>query len=137
LKFWSELTSLLKINTCTSTAYHLQTDGLTEQTNQTLEIYLHAYCSYQQDDWVDYLPLAEFAFNNLENSSTRQTPFFANYAFHPTFEPQITEHSTIPAATDLAACLDAIHTELHAKLQFAQDVQTKYYNKKVLPAPEF
>jgi transposase InsO family protein len=136
-KFWSELTSLLKIDTCTSTAYHPQTNGLTERTNQTLETYLCAYCSYQQDDWVDYLPLTEFAFNNLENSSTRQTPFFANYAFHPTFEPQITERSTIPAATDLAACLDAIHAELHAKLQFAQDVQTKYYNKKVLPAPKF
>jgi hypothetical protein len=102
-KFWSELTSLLKIDTHTSTAYHPQTDGLTERTNQTLETYLRAYCSYQQDDWVDYLPLAEFAFNNLENSSTHQTPFFANYAFHPSFEPQITERSTVPAAADLAA----------------------------------
>lgn len=135
-KFWSELTSLLKIDTRTSTAYHPQTDGLTERTNQTLETYLRAYCSYQQDDWVDYLPLAEFAFNNLENSSTHQTPFFANYAYHPSFEPQITERSTVPAAADLAARLDAIHAELRAELQFAQDVQAKYYNKKALPAPE-
>ena len=83
--------NLLKTEIKTSTAYHPQMDGLTERTNQTLETYLHAYCSYQQDDWVDYLPLAEFAFNNVENSSTKQTPFFANYAFHPAFEPQITE----------------------------------------------
>ena len=69
-KFWSELTgSLLKIDTCTLTAYHPQTDSLMECTNQTLETYLYTYCSYQQDDWVDYLPLAKFAFNNLENSS--------------------------------------------------------------------
>jgi len=136
-KFWSELTSLLKIDIRTSTAYHPQTDGLTERTNQTLETYLRAYCSYQQDDWVDYLPLAEFAFNNLENSSTHQTPFFANYAYHPTFEPQITKRSTVPAAADLAARIDAIHAELQAELQFAQDTQAKYYNKKALPAPEF
>jgi hypothetical protein len=96
-----------------------------------LETYLRAYCSYQQDNWVDYLPLAEFAFNNLENSSTHQTPFFANYAYHPTFEPQITECSTVPAAADLATRLDTIHEELCAELQFAQDTQAKYYNKRL------
>ena len=38
-----------------SIAFHSQTDGLMEQTNQTLETYLHTYCSYQQDDWVNYV----------------------------------------------------------------------------------
>ena len=136
LRFWKELTSLLQISTDTSTAYHPQTDGLTERTNQTLEAYLRAYCSYQQDDWVDYLPLAEFAFNNLENASTKQTPFFANYGFHPSFDPQITERSTVPAAADLAIRLDQIHAELHAELEHAQQLQAQYYNKKHLPAPE-
>jgi hypothetical protein len=112
--FWQALTSHLNIDTRTSTAYHPQTDGLTERTNQTLEMYLRAYCSYQQDDWVDYLPFAEFAFNNLENASTHQTPFFANLAFHPTFEPQITERSTVPAADNLAERLVQIHEELRA-----------------------
>ena len=135
-KFWKELTSRLSISVDTSTAYHPQTDGLTERTNQTLETYLRAYCSYQQDDWVDYLPLAEFAFNNLENSSLKQTPFFANYGFHPTFEPQVTERSTVPAAADLASRLEQIHTELRAELEHAQALQSQYYDEKRLPAPE-
>ena len=90
-RFWKELTTLLQISSDTSTAYHPQTDGLTECTNQTLEAYLRAYCSHQQDNWVDYLPLAEFAFNNLENVSTKQTPFYANYRFHLSFDPQISK----------------------------------------------
>jgi len=135
-KFWSELLSLLKIDARASTAYHPQTDGLTERTNQTIETYLRAYCSYQQDDWVDYLPLGEFSFNNLDNSSTNHSPFFANYAFHPTFEPKISERSSVPAAGDLASRLDQIHAELTAELRHAQDLQSKYYNKKVQPAPE-
>ncbi|KAJ3476377.1 hypothetical protein NLI96_g11201 [Meripilus lineatus] len=110
-QFWKELTMLLRINLRTSTAYHPQTDGLTERTNQTIEAYLHAFCSYQQDDWVDYLPLGEFAFNNNENSSTKQTPFFANYAFHPTFSPQLSGRTT--------------------------DRQAKYYNRKVLDSPSY
>lgn len=86
-QFWKELTRLLQVNARTSTAYHLQTDGLSERTNQTLKTYLRAYVSYQQDDWVDYLPLAEFAFNNAENSSIKQTPFHAMTGFHPVANP--------------------------------------------------
>jgi transposase InsO family protein len=101
--FWKALTARLHVKLRHSTAYHPCTDGLTEQTNQTLETYLRAYCSYQQDDWVDYLLLAEFVFNNTENSSTKSTPFFTNYAYHPTFSPQVANISTVPAAEDLAS----------------------------------
>ncbi|KAJ3473638.1 hypothetical protein NLI96_g12900 [Meripilus lineatus] len=136
-KFWTELTTLLQIDHRASTAYHPQTDGLTERTNQTLETYLRAYCSYQQDDWVDYLPVAEFAFNNSENSSTKQTPFFANLAYHPTFEPSITSRSSTPAAQDLAQRLDIIHSELKAELHHAQSLQSKYHDRSRTPSPEY
>ncbi|ESK83996.1 hypothetical protein Moror_11546, partial [Moniliophthora roreri MCA 2997] len=135
-KFWQELMSLLQTDIRTSTAYHPQTDGLTERSNQVLEIYLRSYCSYHQDDWVDYLPLAEFSFNNLENASTQQTPFFANLGYHPTFEPRITERSSVPAAKDLAERLKIIYEELKANLQHAQDAQARFYNKNRKPAPE-
>ncbi|KAJ2930720.1 hypothetical protein H1R20_g6375, partial [Candolleomyces eurysporus] len=118
--FWIALTSRLDVKTRHSTAYHPRTDGLTERTNQTLETYLRAYCSYQQDDWVDYLPLAEFVFNNTENSSTKKTPFFANHGYHPTFSPTIADISTVPAAEDLAQRLDKIHQELKAELHTSQ-----------------
>jgi hypothetical protein len=68
-----------------STACHPHTDGLTEHTDQTFGGYLHAYCLYQQDDWVDYLPLAEFGFYNTESSSAGHTSFFANCGIHPAF----------------------------------------------------
>ena len=121
----------------TSTAYHPRTNGLTERTNQTLETYLRAYCSYQQDDWVDYLPLAEFAFNNLENSSTKITPFYANYGFHPTFEPRLTTDVTTPAAHDLASRLSIIRDELSAELTAAQTAMATYFNRHRSPAPTF
>jgi transposase InsO family protein len=90
-QFWQELMHLIDVKLKPSTAYHPQMDGLTERKNQTLKAYLQAYCSYQQDDWVDYLALAEFAFNNLVNSLMQQTPFFANLGYHPTFKPRVTE----------------------------------------------
>ena len=95
-----------------STSFHPQTDGLTEQTNQTLKTYLRAFCSYQQDDWVDYLALAKFVFNNTINSSMQQTPFFANIGYHPNFDIVITERSTNPSSTELAERLEIIREEL-------------------------
>lgn len=136
-KFWSELCKQLQITPRTSTAYHPRTNGLTERTNQTLETYLRAYTSYQQDDWVDYLPLAEFSFNNLPNASTQQSPFYANYGFHPTFEPHLSTDTTNPEAGDLAKRLSIIHDELKAELSEAQKRQALQFNKHALPSPEF
>ncbi|KAK4170630.1 hypothetical protein QBC36DRAFT_201019 [Triangularia setosa] len=48
-----------------------------------MEQYLRAYCSYYQDDWVDWLPLAEFTSNNYTSETTGLSPFFANYGWHP------------------------------------------------------
>jgi len=61
-----------------SMACHPQTDRQTERTNAILEQYLRAYINYQQDDWWDYLPLAEFAYNNGYQETIKNTPFFAN-----------------------------------------------------------
>jgi hypothetical protein len=73
--FWSTLASILKIDPRNSTAFNPQTDGLTERMNQALEAYLRISFSYNQDDWFDWLPLAEFAYNNSHRESTKMTPF--------------------------------------------------------------
>ena len=100
LSFFMQLMKICGTKMKPSMAFHPQTDSLTERTNQTLKTYLQAFCSYQQDDWVDYLALAEFVFNTL-NSSTQQTPFFANIGFHPDFDIVITEWTTNPTAVEL------------------------------------
>jgi hypothetical protein len=135
--FFTNAMKLCGVKMKPSTAYHPQTDGLTERTNQTLETYLRTFCSYQQDDWVDYLALAEFSFNNSLNSSTRQTPFFANLGYHPTFDINITERTTNPSATDLISRLDIIQSELRAELSHSNDFMAKYYDQHHLPQPPF
>jgi hypothetical protein len=66
-----------------STAFHPQTDGQTERVNEVLEVYLRHYCSFQQDDWTDLLPLAEHAYNTAVSETTKMSPFFANYGYQP------------------------------------------------------
>ena len=38
--------------------------------------------NFYQDDWVQWLPLAEFAMNNVTLETTGASPFFANYGFN-------------------------------------------------------
>jgi len=66
-----------------STAYHPQTDGQSERTNQWLEQYLRFWVNERQDNWHAYLPLAEFAHNNWPNETTGESPFFVLYGFNP------------------------------------------------------
>ncbi|MBW0565762.1 hypothetical protein O181_105477 [Austropuccinia psidii MF-1] len=42
------------------------------------------YVSYHQDDWHTWLPLAECAYNNAQNSSKKQSPFFTIYGRNKT-----------------------------------------------------
>jgi hypothetical protein len=67
-RFTTSLLQLCDIHSNKSTAFHPQSDGQTERVNQILEQYLQIFCDYQQDNWSDLLPLAEFAYNNAKHS---------------------------------------------------------------------
>jgi reverse transcriptase-like protein/integrase-like protein len=82
-EFWTHLSERLGIALRPSSAFHPETDGQTERVNASVEQYLRAFMSFHQDDWVDWLPLAEFAANNVISETTNVSPFFANYGFHP------------------------------------------------------
>ena len=69
LKFWTMLMKLMGINHQLTMAYHPQGNSQTKQTNQTIEQYLWHYINYQQNDWVNYLPTAQFTFNNTKHTA--------------------------------------------------------------------
>src|SRR5690606_21086339 len=72
--FMRDLCKLLQIKQNLSTAYHPETDGQTERINQVLEQYLRGYCNYMQDDWIDWLSMAEFAYRNASGHWIHQGP---------------------------------------------------------------
>ena len=54
-----------------------------------MEQYLRAYVNYQQNNWVTYLAIAEFAANNQFSKTINATLFMANYGFHPYFTVEL------------------------------------------------
>jgi len=134
------LLQLLEIKGNHSTVYHPQSDGQTERTNATLEQYLRVFCNYQQDDWWKLLLLAECAYNNAQSASTKVSPFFANYGYHPRSNTKVTitnTSSTNPTAEAYAENLKQIHSRLTEDLKAAQEAQKRYYNRHAKQPPRF
>ncbi|OAQ63970.1 Pol [Purpureocillium lilacinum] len=79
---WKRLCELLRIRQRLSTAWHPETDGATERTNQEVERYIRIFATYAQDDWDELLPPAAMALNNQTATSTGLSPSFPTDGYH-------------------------------------------------------
>ncbi|RXK34957.1 hypothetical protein M231_07790 [Tremella mesenterica] len=85
---------------------------VTERTNQSLELYLRIFTSYQHNDWSKLLGRASFTYNNTHHSAIDKTPFYANYGYHPRWAEEIkTSDVKVPAATMVVRDLTEIRKE--------------------------
>lgn len=62
-----------------ASAYHPQSNGLTERFNQTLQTTLLKVVNVSQNDWDDHLPSILFAYRTSLQKSTKLTPFEVMY----------------------------------------------------------
>jgi len=115
--------------------YHPEGDGQTECTNQTLEQYLHVYCNYQQDNWSELLPLAEFAYNNAPSATTSVSPFFANKRYHPNITVHPKRNIASSRSRDFTVDLDKLQSTLKTEISVAQQCYQKSVDMRRFPAP--
>ncbi len=78
---------------------------------------------------MDLLPVVEFAYNNTFQESIHQTPFFANYGYHPRFDSLNLSLAENLAAQDLVTRLLEIHKDMKARLVEAQERQKRNADK--------
>jgi hypothetical protein len=78
-RFWGKLHESMDTKLNFSSAYHPQTDGQTERTNQILEDMLTSCALKHGGSWDKSLPYAEFAYNNSYQTSLKMAPFEALY----------------------------------------------------------
>ncbi len=60
-----------------------------------MKAYLRVFVNFEQDNWVRFLPIAKFAYNNTKNASTCCTLFELNCGFYPqsSYEEDVNSHS--------------------------------------------
>lgn len=127
----------LQIKQKLSTAFHPQTDGQTERVNSILEQYLRCYINYQQSDWDQFLPIAQFAYNNSQHSSTGETPFYSVYGFHPklSFNLPRSNKDQTPAEERISK-LKELRENMQFNIAIAQETHALYYDRNKAKGPK-
>lgn len=135
-RFWREVHRLLGTRLLMSTAFHPQTDGATERANRSIVQILRASVQPDQLDWVNQLPLVEFALNSTISRSTGFAPFELTYGFLPRMVDPLPTTATLPGVRQFAervrdnliiahdAIIDSrVHQTFHAnKTRRSEDV---------------
>lgn len=127
--FWKAYFDGLDTNLKFSTAFHPQTDGQSERANRTLEEVLRHYVSPRQDNWDEYLALAEFAVNDSVNPSTGYTPFYLAYGQEMQHPVDVAAHISVPAAEQQVANIEEAIRHAKLKLQESHARQAHYANQ--------
>jgi len=127
------LSHLLGIRVAASTAYHPQIDSQTERVNQEVEQFLRLFVNQWQDDWYEWLAIAEFSYNDRIHAPHAH-PHYDGYRQNPRLgiepprELRLKHSTTLPldgsamkgapsalsqAADDMAHFYDAIGERPH------------------------
>ena len=125
-----------------TTAYHPQTNGLTERFNKTLCETINKYVlQYEKSEWDQFVPAALFAYRTKIQSSTKFTPFFLLYGRN---EETPLSRKTDPEKEDdewnleehvdlITGRLHHVHMTAKQNINKAQADQKDRYDKKIKP----
>ncbi|GKB40750.1 putative reverse transcriptase domain-containing protein [Tanacetum coccineum] len=133
-RFWQSLQKALGTQLDMSTTYHLETDGQSERTIQTLEDMLRACVIDFEKGWEKHLPLVEFSYNNSYHASIKAAPFESLYGrkcrspvcWAEVGDVQLTGPEIIHETTKKIV-------QIQQRLQAARDWQRSYANVRRKP----
>ena len=127
-RFWKALFARLGVNLLYSTAYHPQTDGSSERTNQTVEIALRFFVHAMEDlsRWPKVLSQIQSLLNNTSSSTTGKTPNEIAYSFSPRRPLDLISAMDVPNA-----CV--ARTDGADAISFALLNQKEHYDRKHQP----
>ena len=111
-----KLNEMLRIKTKLSTAFHPQTDGQTERMNQELKQYLCMFINHRQEQWPEWLGMAEFAYNNKAHSGTKVPPFEANNGRSPRMGFELKKKGRFEGAERFAKRMEEMQGKAKAAL---------------------
>ena len=110
--------------------FYPQMDEQIERVNQELEQYLRMFINHRQEQWPEWLGIAEFAYNNKIHSSTKISPFKANYRQDPRMGFESKKKGKYQGAENFIEKIKKIQEEAKAALGRAQEEIKKYIDRK-------
>ena len=112
-----------------STAYHPQTDGQSECTNQTMEGLLRIFCNHQADNWMEWLAVVQYIINSRPSSTMKRAPYEL-WMGHIPRAHQAEKDLKVPDLMTRQKTLETIREEAVLAMQHAQESWVKPTNYK-------
>ena len=132
-----KLNKMLGIETKLSMAYHPETDGQTERTNQELEQYLRMYVNHRQNNWAEWLAMMEFAFNNKVHTVMKMSLFQVNYKREPRIGFDIRKKEKNEKAEEFVKEMKERHEEARVALVKVQEEMKRQADRSRKEAEEY
>jgi len=95
------------------------------------------FIDHRQEQWPEWLGTAEFAYNNKAHSSTRTSPFKANYRQDPRIGFEGRKKGKYAGAEKFVERMKEIQEEAKVVLRKVQEDMKKYADKKRSDADEY
>jgi len=133
---------MLGIKTSSTTAYHPQTNSLTEKGNGTYQDMIATYLDLNRDDWDEYLPYVSMAYLSSLHPSIGQEPFRMLYARSPRFpidvnfslDPiSISDQNAKEYLNDLGKKLEFLRATASLQQERAHDKNKRLYDRNRRP----
>jgi hypothetical protein len=116
-----------------STAFHPQTDGQTERTNQEIEVYLRIFCANEPDKWSKLLSTLEFAHNSKTHEAIKKPPFLLMQGSEPVALPTVVYRSDAPSAEERLKTLNKAREEALAAHDLARLKMMQHTMRRAKP----
>ena len=132
-----ELNKMLGIESKISIVFYSQIDRQMERINQELEQYLRIFIDYRQEQWPDWLGMAEFAYNNKAYLSTKTLLFKVNYEQDPRMEFEVRRKGKYKGAEKFVIKIREVQEKAKVALGKVQKEIKKYVDRKKREVNEY
>ena len=132
-----EINKALGITTKLSTSFHPQTDGQTEIINKEVQTFLHIYCFKKQDQWANWLAIAQFSINSKKHALTKVAPFKATQSYVPQMGIEPILVNKAPAAKDFTSKMEGTLESVRKNLEKEKEWMKLNANKHHSAVPTY
>ena len=128
---------MLGIKSKISIVFYSQIDRQMERINQELEQYLRIFIDYRQEQWPDWLGMAEFAYNNKAYLSTKTLLFKVNYEQDPRMGFEVRRKGKYKGAEKFVIKIREVQEKAKVALGKVQKEIKKYVDRKKREVNEY
>ena len=102
-------------------SFHPQTDGQIEIVNKEVQKFLWIYCFEKQEQWANWLAIAQFSINRKKHTSTKVAPFEATWSYIPRMKIEPLPVNKAPAVKDFTSKMEGMLESMRNNLEKAKE----------------